>query len=127
MATKVLARGAAYSFELDRGERITFEALILDENAAAVDLTGHTVELIINDTNPGGSEIQKTTNTTHSDAVNGKTQFTITTATTLTANASTGAMWFFGIHWKDDSAPAREDIHSYGTIRVNAVPAGTIA
>ena len=125
MATNTDARGAIINFEIDRGEKLKLEPEILDSADAAVDITGHTVELIIQE-QPGGTVILSTTNTVHDDPTNGKTQFILTHTTTMKASSTSPTTWYWAIHWKDDSTPALEDIHSSGTIKVHAVPVGAI-
>lgn len=125
MATNTNARGSIINFDVDRGERLVLEAEIQDSAEAAVDIAGHTVELIVQE-QPGGTQIDKQTNTVHDDPTNGKTQFTLTHTTTMKASATSPTVWYYAIHWKDDSSPALEDIHSSGTIKVHAVPVGAI-
>lgn len=115
------ARGINRDFRIDRGERVILEATITNADTGnAINLTGHTVEFIIEST-LGGTNVLKTTNTNHSDAVNGKTQFTVSSAITITASATVGTKWHYAVHWKDDSDPVKEDIHSWGYIYVYPV------
>lgn len=126
MATFTDARGSIVHFKVNRGERLIIEPEILDVDGDAIDLTGHVVEFVVEDPT-GGTLIYRETKTVHEDAVNGKTLFTLSHETTMEAPSSQNVTWYYAIHWKDDSDPDNEDIHSSGTIEVHAVPVRAIA
>jgi len=118
------SQAVTQDLRIDRGEALTIEATITNKaTGAVVDLTGHTVEMLVHD--DAGVEIVKLTNTSHEDAAAGETRFTLTDTVTRTASATSETVWDYAIHWKDDAA--QEDIAVYGRIIVRAVPVADIA
>ncbi len=121
------ARGIREDFVIDRGERIVLRATITNKDTGnAVDLAGHTAEMIVESV-LGGANVQKSTNTAHADSSNGITDFAITATTTFTASAVLPRTeWHYAVHWQSNDSPKKEDIHSYGFIYVNPVAAEAI-